>query len=160
MAAQGAMLVTRVGGVTCALPIEHVVETLRPLPVEPLGRCGDEALALALALIEGVAMIRGAAVPVVDARKLLGLPGEPATRFVVVRAGQRRIALAVDAVLDVVAIDREAMSGLPPLLGGAGGDRISAIGARDAGLMVVLDAARVIPEASWRAIERSGGADR
>lgn len=159
MAVRGAMLMTRVGRVTCALPIEHVVETLRPLPVEPLGACDDQALAL----IEGVAMIRGAAVPVVDARKLLGFPAAPATRFVVVRAGQRRIALAVDAVHDVVAIDREVVSGLPPLLGGVGGDRataIAAIGARDAGLMIVLDAARVVPEDSWRALERSRSAER
>jgi purine-binding chemotaxis protein CheW len=145
------MLVTRVGGMACALPIEHVVETLRPLPVEPLGGRDDEALAL----IDGVAMIRGAVVPVVDARKLLGVSGEPATRFVVVRAGERRIALAVDAVLDVVPIEPDVVSELPPLLCGARADRIAAIGAHDAGLMVVLDAARVIPEDSWRALDRS-----
>jgi purine-binding chemotaxis protein CheW len=137
---------------TCAFPIQHVVETMRPLPVEPIGRSADEALAL----IDGVAMIRGAAVPVVDARKLLGVTGGQATRFVVVRAGERRIALVVDAVLDVVRIDAGALSALPPLLGGASRGSISAIGARDAGLLVVLDAARVLPEDSWSALERSG----
>jgi len=145
------MLVTRVGGMTCAFPIQHVVETMRPLPIEPIGRSADEALAL----IDGVAMIRGAAVPVVDARKLLGVTGGQATRFVVVRAGERRIALVVDAVLDVVRIDPGALSGLPPLMGGASRGSISAIGARDAGLLVVLDAARVLPDDTWRALERS-----
>jgi purine-binding chemotaxis protein CheW len=142
------MLVTRVGEVTCAFPIEHVVETMRPLPVEPIGRSGDPALAA----IEGVAMVRGAAVPVVDARRLLGVAGERAARFVVVRAAERRIALIVDAVLDVRQIELEVLSTLPPLLGGASHDSVSRIGASDAGLMVVLEAARVLPEASWRAL--------
>src|SRR5262245_27177172 len=96
----GEMLVTRVGGVACALPVGHVVDTNRPLPVEPTGG-GRGANDQALAVVDGLAMIRGEPVPVVDARRLLGVPGGEATRFVVVRAAQRRVALAVDAVLDV-----------------------------------------------------------
>ena len=146
-----AILVTRVGGLACALPIEHVVETMRPLPVEPIGR-DDEALAP----IDGLAMIRGLPVPVVDARKLLGVPSPPARRFVVVRAAQRSVALVVDAVIDVKRIELEAVSRLPPLLGNVRHDWVSAIGTLDAELLIVLDAARVLPDDSWRAIERSG----
>jgi purine-binding chemotaxis protein CheW len=145
------MLVTRVGGLACAFPIQHVIETMRPLPVEPIGRSGDEGLAV----IDGVAMIRGAAVPVVDARRLLGVPGERAARFVIVRAAERRVAVAVDAVIAVVRIELAALAGLPPLLGGAHRDCIAAIGTRDAGLLAVLDAARLLPAASWLAIERA-----
>lgn len=147
----GAMLVTRIGGLACALPVAHVVETMRPLPVEPLATPGDRALAL----VDGLAMIRGAPVPVVDARKLLGVSGAAATRFVVVRAAQRRIALVVDAVLEVRRIDVDALPGLPPLLSGAR-DVVSALGALDAELLVVLDSARVLPEDGWRALERGG----
>jgi purine-binding chemotaxis protein CheW len=148
----GAMLVTRVGGVACALPIAHVVETMRPLPVEPIRGANHEALAI----IDGLAMIRGAAVPVVDARKLLGVPADAATRFVIVRVEQRRVALAVDAVLEVRSIEAEAMPGLPPLLRGARRDLVSAIGALDAELMVVLDSARVLSDDGWRALEHPG----
>lgn len=148
----GAMLVTRVGGVACAFPIAHVVETTRPLPVEPIRGAGDKALAV----VEGLAMIRGAPVPVVDVRKLLGMPGAAATRFVVVRTAQRRIALMVDAVIDVRRIDEEALPGLPPLLDGADKGALSAIGALDAALLIVLDAARVLPDDGWRALERGG----
>ena len=148
----GAMLVTRVGGVACAFPIAHVVETTRPLPVEPIRGASDKALAL----VDGLAMIRGAPVPVVDARKLLGLPGAAATRFVVVRAAQRRVALVVDAVIDVRRIDTAALPALPPLLGSAQRDAVSAIGALDAELLIVLDSARVLPDDSWRALEHGG----
>ncbi|MGH9889095.1 MAG: chemotaxis protein CheW [bacterium] len=147
----GAMLVTRIGGLACALPIAHVVETMRPLPVEPLATPGDRALAL----VDGLAMIRGAPVPVVDARKLLGVSGAAATRFVVVRAAQRRIALIVDAVLDVRRIDIDALPGLPPLLSGAR-DVVSALGALDTELLIVLDSARVLPDDGWHALERGG----
>jgi purine-binding chemotaxis protein CheW len=152
---QGAMLVTRVGGIACAIPIEHVVETMRPLPVDPIGSSGDDALAM----VEGLAMIRGAPVPVIDARRLLGVPGERAARFVIVQTADRRIALGVDAVIEVMQIDLEILARLPPLLGGANREAVSAIGARDAGLLVVLDAARVLPEDSWRALERRDAAD-
>jgi purine-binding chemotaxis protein CheW len=150
----GAMLVTRVGGVACAIPIAHVIETMRPLPVEPIGRGGDRALAL----IDGLAMIRGAPVPVVDARRLLGVAGEAAERFVVVQAAERRVALAVDAVLDVRRIDAEALPSLPPLLRSAQRELVSAIGALDQELLVVLDSARLLPDDSWRAIDEQSGA--
>lgn len=148
MATQGAMLVTRVGRVACALPIAHVVETMRPLPIEPIARAGEDALAIVI----GIAVIRGAAVPVIDARKLLGVEGGPATRLVVLETGERRIALAVDAVLDVQEIDAATLERLPPLLASARRESVSALATRDAELMVVLDAARALPEEQWRAL--------
>jgi purine-binding chemotaxis protein CheW len=145
----GAVLVTRVGGVACAFPIAHVVETMRPLPIEPIG--GSDS---ALALVDGLAMVRGAPIPVIDARRLLGIPGGPATRFVIVRAAERRVALVVDAVIDVRHLELDALPRLPPLLGGAQRDWVSAIGALDAGMLVVLDAVRVLADDAWRTIER------
>lgn len=148
------MLVTRVGGVGCALAADYVVETLRPLPVEPIARAADPALAM----VTGVAMIRGWPVPVIDARVLLGLAAEPgpATRFVVVRVADRRIALVVDAVIDVRRIELTAAAQLPALLGSANHTAVSALAARDRELMVVLDTARVLPEAAWHAIDALG----
>jgi len=46
---------------------------------------------------------------------------------------------------------------LPPLLGAANRDWISAIGSRDDRLLVVLDAGRILPDASWQAIEAQDG---
>ena len=149
MATQGAMLLTRVGGMICALPIEHVVETMRPLPIEPIGARDD-----ALALVDGLAMIRGAPVPVIDARRLLGVTAGGATRFVVVRIADRRIALVVDSAIEVQHLDRDAFARLPPLFESARRAWASAIGMRDAGLLIVLDAAHVLPDDGWRALDQ------
>jgi purine-binding chemotaxis protein CheW len=151
------MLVTSVGGLACALPIEHVIEIMRPLPVEPVARPSGDPV---LAMIDGLAMIRGVPVPVIDVRRLLGATGGRAARVVVVRVRDRQLALLVDEVSGVQHIDQAQLSQLPPLLRGANRDSITAIGARDAALLVVLDAARVVPEDSWRAIDQQRARDR
>jgi purine-binding chemotaxis protein CheW len=149
------MLVTRVGNLACALPIEHVIEIMRPLPIEPIARPSDHPV---LVMIEGLAMIRGVPVPVIDVRRLLGATGERATRVVVIRVQDRQLAMLVDEVCGVQHIEQEQLARLPPLLGGVNRDSISAIGARDAALLIVLDAARVVPEDSWRALDTGPGA--
>ena len=129
----------------CALPLEHVVETMRPLPVESLP--GTPRFVL------GVSIIRGAPVPVVDAAALLGTMAAHPSRFVLVRAGARQVALAVDAVLGVRAIPRESLHDLAPLLRDASAETIAAVGALEAALLLVLESARIIPESVWDALE-------
>jgi purine-binding chemotaxis protein CheW len=135
----GAALIARVGPLTCAIPIEHVIETMRPLPVEPIGT--------GAAYVLGVAIIRGAPTLAVSLAKLLEVVGEAPTRFIVVRSGDRRVAFAVDAVVevrDIAATDR-----LPPLIRA---DAIRAIAAADRELVVVLEAARAIAPEVWSAL--------
>lgn len=124
----------------CALPLEHVSETMRPLPVEPIA-----GVPLS---VPGVAIIRGDPVPVVDLACLFAGTVSRPTRFVTVRAGARRVALAVDAVVGIRPIPAEALSGLPPLLDGDTGS-IAAIGTMDAHLLVMLQSARLVPESVW-----------
>lgn len=141
---RSALLVTA-GPRTCAVPLAHVVETMRPQPVTPLA--GSPAF------VSGAAVIRGAATPVVDLRRLLGAD-EPAApgRFVTIRAGERHAAIAVDAVLGVTDLGDTQLAELPALLGDAARDVVDAIGTRDAGLLVVLRAARLVPAAVWSAL--------
>jgi purine-binding chemotaxis protein CheW len=148
----GAMLVTRVGGMACAFPIDQVVETMRPLAIEPIGTSSDRGLAA----IAGMAMIRGVPLPVIDARRLLGISDGVAGRFVIVRVADRRLAVAVDAVVEVRHFDRETLAPLPPLIRAAGHDCVIAIGSRDAALLAVLDAARLLREDAWQAIYEAG----
>lgn len=145
---QVAMLMTRVGDVACAFPIDQVVEIMRPLPIQPIGR----SLAPGLSAIGGMAMVRGEPVPVIDARRLFGISAGPATRFVVVRVADRRLAVAVDDVLEVRPIDSATLGQLPPLLRSAERAWVSAVGARDAALLTVLDAARVLRDDAWQAL--------
>lgn len=134
----GEWLVCRVQTRLCALPLEHVIETLRPMPVEPVAGAPPFVL--------GLAVIRGVPLPVVDAARLLGTDQAKAERFVTVIAGNRRIALAVDCVLGVRAVAPESLQALPPLLHEADTDVIAAIGLLDAELMLVLRSAKLLPE--------------
>jgi purine-binding chemotaxis protein CheW len=123
--------------------VEHVVETMRPLPVAPLGDAPP--------FVRGLAIVRGAPVIVVDAARLLGVASDAATRYVIVRAGgDRRIALAVDAVLDVRPFVGTELAALPALVRA---DAIAQIGAADHGLVVVLEAARAVPDDVWARAE-------
>ena len=150
------VLIARAGSVACAISIEHVVETMRPLPIEPIGH--------APAGVRGLALIRGEPTPVLDATELLGGERSAATpspregtRFVVVRAGARRIALAFDAVLDVRWIPRAELAALPPLVAAAGREIVAAIGRADAALLVVLEAARALDAAAWERLDAGAG---
>ena len=131
-------LICRVQTRLCALPLEHVVETLRPLPVERVPGAAPFVL--------GLAVIRGAPLPVVDSARLLGADDARAGRFVTVNAGNRRVALAVDCVLGVRAVAPESLHALPPLLHQADTDVIAAIGLLDAELLLVLRSARLLPD--------------
>ena len=132
-------LVCRVGTALCALPIDRVVETMRPLPIE--------SVAGAPAFVRGVSLIRGAATVVVDAAMLLGAgEGQARTnRLVTVRTADRVVALAVDSVVGVRTLPAELMRDLPPLLQSAGGEVISAIAVLDKDLVFVLRGGRLVP---------------
>jgi purine-binding chemotaxis protein CheW len=123
-----------------------VIETMRPLPVE--------ALVGAPSFIIGIAVIRGEPVPVVDAARLLG--GEPAQprRLVTLRGGRRPVALAVDAVLGVRDIAAAQLSALTPLAGAIAGELVVVIGTLDHRLLVVLQTARLVPDAVFDLIQQ------
>ena len=142
-------LLCRVGDHSCALPLAHVVETMRPLPLLPLP--GVEPCVL------GMAVVRGSAVPVVDGRILLGaLRPERPGRFVLLSLGARRAVLAVDGVAGVVTLDLSSLDELPPLAGVIAADVIAAIATLDASLLLVLRTACLVPEAVWDRGEQPG----
>src|SRR4051812_10230531 len=89
-------LIFGVGRLLCALPLADVVETVRPLPVQPL--------AGAAAGLLGVAVIRGEAVPVVDAGRLLGDPEAVPSRFVPTATPRGTVAFATGEVVGVRAV--------------------------------------------------------
>jgi purine-binding chemotaxis protein CheW len=137
-----AVVLCHVGSVVCALPLQHVSETLRPLPLE--------ALPATAHFIDGVSFIRGAPVPIVDLARLLGIvTDERRSRLVVVKIGDRNAALSVGKVIGVRALESATVAQLPPLLAGANSEIVSAIGSLDARLLVVLETSRVLPDFDW-----------
>ncbi len=145
------MLLFRAGNTLGAVPALGVAETLRPLAIERLPGMA--------ACVLGISAIRGRATPVVDARILLSACAtEPAARLVVLRVGERTVALAVDSVLGLQRFEQSSVQALPPLLGGADAGLVAEIGRLDADLLVVLDAGRLVPESVWSALDSQGRA--
>ena len=135
-------LLVRVAGRTCAIPVEHVVETMRPLAIDTLTGLPP--------WVSGVSIIRGAPVPVVSLSTLCTETASPPGRFVVARAGERRVALAVDTVLGVFQLAPNTVGSLPPLVQHAAAEAIEALGSIDRELLLVLDSAKMIRDEVWQ----------
>ena len=137
-------LVVAAGSRACAIPLAHAVETMRPLPIEAV--IGTPSFVL------GLAMVRGSATPVVHLGRLIGAVEDDAVgRFVTVRLGERRLALAVGSVLGVRELERRSLQELPSILGPDSAEVIEAVGKLDFQLLMVLRATRIIPQAAWEA---------
>ena len=147
--ASAVCLLCRVGSLICALPLQHVSETMRPLAIEPLAGMPSFVL--------GLSVVRGTPVPVVDAALLLGgaLPSRPG-RFVSVRVGARGVVLAVDAVLGVRALARDSLEMVPPLLGDSSSEVVEAMGTLDSDVMLVLRSGRIVPPSAWATLQAAG----
>ena len=134
------VLLVVAGGRRCALPLGHIVETMRPLPIEAIL---DPPPGVA-----GVSVIRGRPLPVVDLGALLasddGRPAVAASRFVTLRVGERQVALAVDAVIGVRELENTALHELPPLLQSARSTNIRSLSALDLELFAILDTGRLV----------------
>jgi purine-binding chemotaxis protein CheW len=134
-----------VGASVCAIPVEFVVETMRALPTEHLAGVP--------VFVRGVSVVRGQPTPVVDAAQLLGIqaPSSP-SRYVLLRVGERRAALAVDAVLGVRSLPPAMTDGLPPLLGDFRADLVERLAMLDGRLLMVMRAGKIIPSVVWHGL--------
>jgi purine-binding chemotaxis protein CheW len=150
-ASSNPILLCRSGAGLYALPLAHVRETMRALPLNPVPAMPDFLL--------GLAMIRGVAVPVLDCARLVGAAA-PArvARFVTLALGQRQLALAVDAVIGVRQLPAADMTQIAPLLEGADPGLVQSIATLDAELLLVLRASRMVPESMWDALAARDGA--
>ena len=148
-------LLCRVRERLCSLPLEHVVETMRPLPVQPL--------AGAPPFVRGVSIVRGAAVPVVDLGVVLGTDDPPRpTRFVTIRTGRTgstgegKVALSVEAVLGVRELALASLRDLPRLLSETAANVVYAIGNLDTDLLFALQTMHVVPDSVWQNLRNQG----
>jgi len=130
------LLVFRVGNLTCAAAAEVVREILPRLTTTRIPGAPP--------VVAGLVNVRGTLVTVVEGWKALGQP-EPAERteggttvLLQIAGGQKTIGFTVDEVVDMLAVDaealepRQALPGLDPKL-------VRAVGRRRDQLFVVLD---------------------
>lgn len=144
------MLVCEVGRRACGLSIEHVIETMRPLSLEPL--------ATAPAFVAGVSIVRGEPIPVLDLRRLLdgAVALTDAKRLVMLRVQERRVGLLVDGVQGVRRVPADGLQSLPRLLGEASAEVVAEIGRLDEKLLLVLQSGRLVPDEVWAAVGSGG----
>jgi purine-binding chemotaxis protein CheW len=128
---------------------------MRPLPVEALSDMPS--------FVAGLSLIRGRPTPVIDARKLLGspaghAPGRYVTLDVGTTPGERVAALAVDAVIGIRSVPERALAELPGLLrGDEQSALVTSLGTLDSALLLVLEGARLLPQALWQRLEQESG---
>jgi len=139
-------LIVRMKNCVCALPLENVIETMRPLPIAEVAGAPE--------FLRGVSLIRGIATPVLDLDAMLGSANPGARRIVTMNCRVRQIALAVEGVMDVrdlgmMAAERE----FPALLRSASRECVAKMDCLDGEMLVVLRKSWRVPEEVWRAIE-------
>jgi len=129
----------------CAVPLTHVIETMRPLPVEPISGVPS--------FVRGISIIRGIPTPVIDLGAVLGSPSEHTERFVTLRVGDKQVALSVNAVLGIRDLGGLlTMAALPPLLQRASQDVIETIGTLDQQVLLILREGWELPDEVWQAL--------
>lgn len=138
------ILICEAGARRCALRLDSVIETLRPLAIQPVE--SDHPWLL------GVSLVRGRPCPVLDLSRLLGDPAPP-TRWVTVRtAGERMVALAVTRVVGVSRLTRSDLQATPPLLS-MGSEAEEAMAVHDQGLLSLLSTASLLTDDLWATLE-------
>ncbi len=142
------VLIVECGSHRCALPVGKVIETMRPLPIEPLPDVPD--------FVQGLAVVRGRAIPVVDLARVLGGREERIGRFVTVRAGGPGVALAVRGVVGTQVLEAAQIEQLPPLARGASPALVRGLAVLDRELLLLLELGRILPREIAADLEARG----
>jgi purine-binding chemotaxis protein CheW len=136
-------LVFRAGPLLCALPLDEVVETMRPLPTRPLA--GTPPFVL------GISVLRGVPTPVLDMARLLA--GEPAEidRYVAVRTERGPVALAIGQILGIRDTEAGPAEGHPTLVRGVARRFVAGVGTIGVEPLLLLQSMRAVPDEVWEA---------
>ncbi|HWQ14528.1 MAG TPA: chemotaxis protein CheW [Roseiflexaceae bacterium] len=122
-----------------ALPSSNVREVFRHRPITPVPGAPPA--------LPGILNQRGAILPVIDPRLLLGLVQSPvtrSTRLVLASHEDVDVALLVDGVLDLVALSSDTVEAVPPALDPARARMIRGVARHDAMHVILLDLGELI----------------
>lgn len=109
------------------------------------------------AFVEGVVNLRGSVIPIIDLRKRFGLAeGESGDeqRIVVVELDDKTLGVIVDAVSEVLRIDRQAIEPPSPYIVNVDTQYITGIARLDQRLVILLDVNRVLSAGEREALMR------
>ena len=99
--------------------------------------------------VEGVINLRGRIVPVVDLRKRFGLPTremDKHTRIVVVELNQKVVGFMMDAVREVIRVDRSVIEPPPDLATGIDTHYIKGVAKLEDRLLILLELEEVLSD--------------
>ncbi|MBX3167229.1 MAG: chemotaxis protein CheW [Candidatus Eremiobacteraeota bacterium] len=140
-------LLCRLATSWCALGLQGLGEVMRPQPVERVAGLPE--------FVDGLAVIRGEALPVVNLPRLLcgsRSPEGTQERFVTAHSQGRQLALRVDEVAGIFPLKSEIWHALPSLLDGLQGDHLAALGSLDGDLVMLLRRTNLLSEADWEVL--------
>ncbi|HEY0671366.1 MAG TPA: chemotaxis protein CheW [Longimicrobiales bacterium] len=97
--------------------------------------------------LEGVIYLREAILPVIDLRKRMEMPAgapTPDTRYLVALIDEERVALLVDAVVEVAHLRGDELSDPPPLFRGVSAEYLQGLGKIKGRVVIVLKLERIL----------------
>lgn len=136
-------LVFRAGALLCALRLDEVVETMRPLATHPM--------AATPSFVRGICIMRGVPTPVVDVARVLGGGEAEVARFVAVRTERGPVAFATGEVVGIRPTVADSGAQQAALLGSAPGGLVAGIGRLGTEPLLLLQSMRVVPDDVWAA---------
>jgi purine-binding chemotaxis protein CheW len=145
------VLLVRAGRWLCALPVPCVLETMREQAVRPLAGTPT--------FVRGLSLIRGVSTAVICLSTLLeGRASSERARLVLLRVGEGRVAVAVDAVHGLADLAELEMQALPALASEIRQQHVESIHRMDGELVVLLQTARLLPAELEQAVQVASGA--
>lgn len=142
------MVTFRVGGQEFGLNIFDVERVLRYETPAPLPEAPD--------FLEGVMEYGEAAIPVVDLRKKLNVDAavRDETRTMILEWDQGKIAVVVDAVVELLKAPVDEITPPPAIVRGLAAEYINGIYTRDGRTIVILAVARILSSTERLALEK------
>jgi purine-binding chemotaxis protein CheW len=99
--------------------------------------------------IKGLINLRSTVIPIVDLRLRFGLPEQPPTdetRIMVVNVRGKTVGIVVDAVNEVLRINRDQIAPPPPTVAGPGREYLTGLVRLNKGLLILLDIEKLLDE--------------
>jgi|SRR5690606_16501556 Chemotaxis signal transduction protein len=146
---QAQMVVFKLAGEYYAVDIHQVREIIRVPEITRVPRTPD--------FVEGVINLRGSVIPIIDLRKRFGLEAAQASdeqRIVVVEMEDKTVGVIVDAVTEVLRVDRDRIEPPSPYILSLDTQYITGIARLDDRLVIMLDVARVLSASEREALAR------
>ncbi len=145
------VIVFQIEGQHYGLPADDAVEVLRSTASSPLPK--------APVVVEGVIDLRGTIIPVLDLRSRFRLPPRPPAHgdhLIVARAGERTVAIRVDAAIDLLSIQESELSDACQVSPGVG--YVSQIARWSNSLILIHDLATFLSHAESIELDAALGA--